>query len=179
MRIYILNTIGLIFIILLSSGCRQNSEKNPSTSMAEAKKNMEKINKVLVDKDKEKIEAYIERRKINGMKENNSGLYYLIWGESKGPKVKTGNIVILDFNVSLLDGTLCYSSKDSEPKKFQVGQGGVESGLEMAVLLMHKGEKGKFIMPPHLGHGLLGDNEKIPPLATLVYDVEILDVIEY
>ncbi|MFO8020967.1 MAG: FKBP-type peptidyl-prolyl cis-trans isomerase [Perlabentimonas sp.] len=179
MRSYSLITIGVVFMLLLFSGCRQNNEKKPPTTLPRAKKNMEKINKVLVDKDKEKIEAYIERRKLKGMKENKSGLYYLVWGEQKGPKVNTGNIVVLDFKVSLLDGTLCYSSKESEPKEFLVGQGGVESGLEMAVLLMHKGQKGKFIMPPHLGHGLLGDNDKIPPLTTLVYDVEILDVMEY
>ena len=59
-----------------------------------------------------------------------------------------------------------------------MGKGGVESGLEMAVLLMKDGQKGKFILPPHLGHGLIGDNDKIPPLAILVFDIELLAVIK-
>ena len=78
----------------------------------------------------------------------------------------------------MLDGTLCYSSKRNKPKEFLVGYGGVEAGLEMAVKLMHQGQYGKFILPPHLAHGLIGDNDKIPPRSIIVYDVHLLNVIE-
>jgi FKBP-type peptidyl-prolyl cis-trans isomerase len=158
--------------------CNENHNKSQTTSVPDAKKKLEQVNKTLVDKDKEAIEAYISRHKLEGMEENKSGLFYLVWGDSLGPKVKTGHVVVLNYKISLLDGTKCYSSNQDKPKEFLVGHGGVEAGLEMAVLLMHEGQKGKFIMPPHLGHGLLGDNEKIPPLAILVYDVELLMVIE-
>ncbi len=165
-------------IFFLLSSCRENNEKKPSSTVSDAKKKLEQINKVLVDKDKETIEAYIKRNKLEGMQENETGLFYLVWGESKGPKVKTGSVVVLNFKVSLLDGTECYSSANDKPKEFLVGQGGVESGLEMGVLLMSEGQKGKFILPPHLGYGLLGDNDKIPPLAILIYDVELIMVIK-
>jgi FKBP-type peptidyl-prolyl cis-trans isomerase FkpA len=41
---------------------------------------------------------------------------------------------------------------------------------------MKQGQKAIFIMPPHLAHGLLGDKNKVPPRATLVYDVELLNL---
>jgi FKBP-type peptidyl-prolyl cis-trans isomerase len=39
---------------------------------------------------------------------------------------------------------------------------------------MRKGEKALFILPPHLAHGLIGDMNKIPPLTTVVYDIELI-----
>lgn len=171
-------TLLLLLLAIFTLCCKQKGNDTPKTTVSEAKKKLEVINRVLVDKDKEAIEAYISRHKLNGMEENKSGLFYLVWGEAMGPKIKTGDIVFLDFKVSLLDGTECYSSEKSKPMEFLVGHGGVESGLEMAVLLMSEGQSGKFILPPHLGHGFLGDMDKIPPLAILVYDVKVLLVIE-
>ena len=63
--------------------------------------------------------------------------------------------------------------------RFKIGQGGVESGLEEAVLLMSVGDKGRFIMPPHLAHGLLGDNNKIPPRSIIVYQAELIKLTNY
>jgi FKBP-type peptidyl-prolyl cis-trans isomerase FkpA len=174
MRLHLL-AIALLLSLL---GCTNSGNKQPKTSYSEAKKKFETVNKALVDRDREKIDAYIQRHNLVGMQENKAGLYYLIWGEPNGPKAKLGDIVVIDYKITLLDGTLCFDSKVEKPKDFLVGKGGVEAGLEMAILLMQQGQKGKFIMPPHLGHGLLGDNDKIPPLAVLVFDVELLLVIE-
>jgi FKBP-type peptidyl-prolyl cis-trans isomerase FkpA len=172
---------SLILAILLSIlvlACKDQTKKQPNTSLKDAKRKLESVNKALVDKDKERIEAYISRHQLLGMEENKAGLYFLVWGESTGPQVKLDDIVLLNYKISLLDGSECYNTINDKPKQFMVGKGGVEAGLEMAVLLMKKGQKGKFIMPPHLGYGLLGDNDRIPPLAILVFDVELLTVIE-
>ena len=61
-------------------------------------------------------------------------------------------------------------------KVFLVGQGGVESGLEEGVLLLKQGSKATFLMPPHLAHGLVGDDDRIPARAILKYKVEVVDV---
>jgi len=112
------------------------------------------------------------------MKDNGSGLFYLIVGDTLDTKVKEGSVVVYNYSVSLMDGSICYTSQKEKPKEFLIGYGGVESGLEMAMQLMYKGQKGKFILPPHLAHGLLGDNDKIPPRSIIVYDVHLLNVID-
>jgi FKBP-type peptidyl-prolyl cis-trans isomerase len=71
---------------------------------------------------------------------------------------------------------LCYTSGNLGEKKFSVSQGGVESGLEEGILMLRVGDKARFIMPPHLAHGLLGDQKKIPPRAIIVYEVEITNI---
>lgn len=174
------NKIILVLIaIFVLVGCRQKTNDNAKVlNPNEARKQLEHLNRLLVEKDKEQIEAYIERQQLVGMQENKAGLFYLVWGESTGEQVETNDIVVLNYKITLLDGTECYNTKSSKPKEFLVGKGGVESGLEMAVLLMKDGQKGKFILPPHLGHGLIGDNDKIPPLAILVFDIELLTVIK-
>ncbi len=173
-------TLRFIFLLIFTIsfvGCRNRGDKTPKTPISEAKRKLEIVNKALVDKDRERIKAYIERHKLDGMEENKSGLFFLVWGESTGPKIKEGDIVYVSYKITLMDGTLCYQFTEDNPKEFLVGKGGVEAGLEMAVLMMQQGQKGKFILPPHLGHGLLGDNDKIPPMAILVFDVELLLVI--
>jgi FKBP-type peptidyl-prolyl cis-trans isomerase len=80
---------------------------------------------------------------------------------------------MIDYSVSLLDGTECYSSKSTGPQEFRIGQDNVESGLHEAILLMKVGDKARFILPPHLAHGLIGDQNKIPAMSTIIYDVEL------
>jgi FKBP-type peptidyl-prolyl cis-trans isomerase len=52
----------------------------------------------------------------------------------------------------------------------------VESGLEEGILLLQEGDKARFIMPPHLAHGLIGDRDKIPARATIIYDLELVSL---
>ena len=110
------------------------------------------------------------------MSTTETGLWYQIYEHGTGDSARNGLIASLKYTVSLLDGTLCYTSDSTGEKTFLIGQGGVESGLEEGILLMRCGDKARFIMPPHLAHGLPGDNDKIPPRSTIVYQVELLNL---
>lgn len=57
-----------------------------------------------------------------------------------------------------------------------VGKDNVEAGLHEGIQLMHVGDQMRFILPSHLAHGLTGDQSKIPPLASVVYEVELLEL---
>jgi len=161
---------------LLSQECKHKEQRVSRQEFTEVRKTFTKINKVLVDQDRSLIEGYIKRHNLDGMKESGTGLYYLVWGNSNDSLAKVGDVVEYSFRVSLLDGTLCYQTDSSNPKKFRVGKGGVESGVEQAVQLMRRGQKGKFILPPHLAYGLQGDLKMIPPRSIIVYDIEMLNV---
>ena len=165
--------ITLLILIFTSCGSDRNKHK---PSLAETKNNLIKANQFLVEKDQELIREYIKQNNIDSIKENGAGLYYKIWGVPSGSEIKKNNIVEYRFKLYLLDGTLCYQTEGNETKKFRVGSGRVESGLEQAVLLMKPGQSGIFILPPHLAHGLMGDNDKIPPRTIIVYNIEMLGV---
>jgi FKBP-type peptidyl-prolyl cis-trans isomerase len=75
-----------------------------------------------------------------------------------------------------LNGAKCYSSDSLGIKSFRIGSGHVESGLEEAALLLHEGDQARIILPPHLAYGMLGDNNKIPGQASILYDLMVLQI---
>lgn len=169
--------VGILSLLMFS--CRNatnNNQRRPNAG--EARKMLQRVNKYLVNEDRDAILNYMERNKLEGMHESKTGLFYLIYGKANGPQVKKGDIVEYSFKVSLLDGTVCYHSTPDSLGTFLVGRGGVESGLEEGILYMKQGQKAKFIMPPHLAHGLIGDAKRIPARSIIVYDLELFRVID-
>jgi FKBP-type peptidyl-prolyl cis-trans isomerase len=174
-RLLVSNFILIFSLIFFSCNVKEKDVDKPSNKQQYSKESLEKINQMLVDKDIEVIKNYIERRGWD-MKMTETGLWYMVYQDGTGDNIEENDYITLNYNVWLMDGTLCYSSDSLGAKSFIVGKGGVESGLEQGVLMLKKGSKARFIMPPHLAHGLIGDNKKIPARATIIYDVEIIDV---
>ena len=129
---------------------------------------------VLLTEDQQ-IEDFISRYRWL-MKNTGTGLRYLIYKNGQGEKAVKGKIAVIRFSLRLLNGNLCYSSDKDGLKEFKIGYGGVESGVEEGILLMRVGDRAKFIVPSHLAFGLLGDQNKIPQHATLVYDIELVKI---
>lgn len=171
---FVLKSIVLIFLIIFFS-CNSEREPDKKQTIKHSKESLEEVNKMLVSKDAEQIKSYVDRRGWS-MEQTESGLWYMVYKEGTDSLIKKGNEISFNYEVWLLNGTLCYSSDELGVKSFVVGSGGVESGLEEGVLLLKKGSKARFILPPHLAHGLIGDENRIPARASIVYDIEILNV---
>ena len=105
-----------------------------------------------------------------------SGLYYQIYEKGDGPAASLGSRILMHYDISLLDGTPCYSSKEAGPKRAVIGRDQQETGLVQGLLLMRQGDKARFILPPHMAHGLLGDENMIPPRSIIVYELELIEV---
>ena len=104
-----------------------------------------------------------------------SGLKYVVEAEGAGDTPKVGDMVKVHYTGKLLDGTKFDSSVDrGAPIDFPVGQGRVIKGWDEALLSMKKGEKRVLIIPANLGYGPSGRGP-IPPNATMVFDVELID----
>ena len=162
----------IITFLLLSCKGRKEDESKNHPNKQEA---LVRINKYLVDNDADVIKSYVKRRNWE-MVTSQTGLWYMIYLHGEGMKAMSGKIASINYKVWLLDGTLCYSSDSLGIKKFRIGKGGVEKGLEEGILLLRVGDKARFIMPPHLAQGLMGDGNKIPPRSTILYDVELVQI---
>jgi FKBP-type peptidyl-prolyl cis-trans isomerase len=94
-----------------------------------------------------------------------------------GPEAKTGDHVSVHYTGTLTDGTKFDSSLDrKEPFEFSLGEGQVIKGWDQGVVGMKKGGKRKLTIPSELGYGANGSPPKIPPNATLVFEIELLGI---
>jgi len=135
------------------------------------------VNKQLVMTEDQRIDDFISRHNWK-MNATGTGLRFVIYRHGNGPKAEIGQVSRFNYSLVLLNGDTISTSSESGPMEFMIGQGGVESGLEEGILLLKKGDRAKLIIPSHLAFGLVGDMDKIPAKATLVYDIELIDLIK-
>ena len=106
-----------------------------------------------------------------------SGLCYVIIQEGTGDTPYPGQGVRVHYSGYLLDGTLFDSSIGKQPIEFIIGAKRVISGWEEGIQLLNIGAKAKLIIPPDLGWGVRGAGNVIPPYATTIFEVELMEII--
>ncbi|MBG6128769.1 peptidylprolyl isomerase [Aquimarina sp. EL_43] len=112
-----------------------------------------------------------------GFEKTDSGLRYKIIQKGDGAKAEKGKTVSVHYKGSLTDGTVFDSSyKRNQPIDFPLGMGQVISGWDEGIALLQVGDKARFVIPPYLGYGDRGAGGVIPPNATLIFDVELVEV---
>ena len=175
-RNMLLRYITLILLFSASLSCRNEADKQRHISGPD-KTEMADLNRYFVQKDRERIQNYIERKDLK-MNETSTGLWYQVTNMGEGDFFKEKDKVTMNFICSLLDGTVCYTSEDLGPREFILGRSEMEAGLNEGLRLLKPGAEAVFIIPPYLAYGLIGDRKKIPSRAILVYKIEILTVKE-
>lgn len=127
--------------------------------------NLEQANKFLA-----------ENKKVKGVVELESGLQYLVLEKGSGESPTIDSKVKTHYKGTFIDGKVFDSSYDrGEPATFPVN--GVIKGWTEALLLMKPGAKWRLFIPPHLAYGERGAGGQIPPNTALIFDIELLEVI--
>ncbi|MEF3273019.1 MAG: FKBP-type peptidyl-prolyl cis-trans isomerase [Chloroflexus sp.] len=107
-----------------------------------------------------------------------SGLQYVEVQAGIGEQPQPGAVVAVHYRGMLADGSVFDSSYErGEPIRFPLGVGMVIPGWDEGISLMRVGGKARLIIPPHLGYGVMGYPPVIPPNATLIFDVELVEVL--
>lgn len=177
MQIRLLKVFSLAVVAILAScsnadesdGVSRRLEKTPARDSK-----MLRANRYLNMRDQLVIKGYIERQQLK-MKSSGLGYYYMKSAKGNGAPIKSGSVVLYSYKVKLIDGTpLDSSSKDLAQITIDKSEAisGLHDGLKNAV----EGDSLQFIFPPYLAYGLLGDGDKIPARATLVYSIKVKSV---
>lgn len=133
----------------------------------------EKMNAENIEKGKAFLE---ENAKKEGIITLPSGLQYQVITEGNGKKPKATDKVKCHYEGTLIDGTLFDSSiKRGQPAVFGVNQ--VIKGWVEALQLMSEGSKWRLFIPSELGYGAQQAGEMIPPHSTLIFEVELIEVL--
>jgi len=111
---------------------------------------------------------------ITEMRVRPSGLWLQDLVPSEGDTATRGSMVLVRYTGWLHDGTLFESNADTDPFEFRLGAGEMLEGWDEGIVGMRRGGKRKLILPYQLAYGEAGEGE-VPPFATLVYDIELID----
>jgi peptidylprolyl isomerase len=108
-----------------------------------------------------------------------SGLTFIITRHGMGKPLKAGDTVLVHYTGLLTNGTKFDSSLDrNEPIAFPLGMGRVIKGWDEGIAKLRVGDQATLIIPPQLGYGARGAGGVIPPDATLIFIIEVVDVKE-
>lgn len=106
-----------------------------------------------------------------------SGLTYLITKKGTGRQAKAGDTVILHYTGTLTNGVKFDSSRDrNQPFAFKLGAGQVIKGYDEGLSKLHIGDEAILVIPPKIAYGAKGAGGVIPPDATLIFIIELLDI---
>lgn len=126
----------------------------------------------------ERARAEAELEKIAAdFEKTESGLRFKILTKGSGKKAEKSQMVSVHYEGSLTNGQVFDSSvQRNQPIDFQLGIGQVIPGWDEGISLLRVGDKARFVIPSHLAYGSAGAGGVIPPDATLIFDVELMDV---
>lgn len=164
--------LGFIFLIVYACENDPVHEQKPTWTREQSTE----LNKRFAEEEKIKIKLYLKQRETWDMKDTGSGLKYWIYEDKEGPRAKEGDRVDVQFEVRKLNNELIYKTEDNEYSSFKVDKSDVETGVMEGIKYMSEGDEAKLIIPSHIGHGLLGDMNKIPPLQVLVVDLKLVKI---
>jgi FKBP-type peptidyl-prolyl cis-trans isomerase len=165
---------GVLFFLI---SCSNSSQQQVAEPFPDQEVLMDRQSEIL-ELENHEINSYISRHGYS-MNVTGTGLRYQITEKGKGTdSVRAGDQVKMNYSVSLLDGTLLYSSDSSGVLEFRVDKSDMASGLHEGVKYMMAGDKAVFIMPSHLAYGLTGDGGKITNYNILVVKAELLNFIK-
>nr|WP_294788399.1 peptidylprolyl isomerase [uncultured Flavobacterium sp.] len=112
-----------------------------------------------------------------GFDKTESGLRYKMIQKGEGKRAEAGKTVSVHYEGSLESGKVFDSSYPrKKPIEFKLGVGQVIEGWDEGIALLQVGDKARFVIPSDLGYGPSGAGGVIPPNATLIFDVELMDV---
>ncbi|HRZ43056.1 MAG TPA: FKBP-type peptidyl-prolyl cis-trans isomerase [Bacteroidales bacterium] len=170
----------LVVVVFLTS-CRQpviNPSASGDTADAETlQQELEDANKALNEREEKIINQYIKRHDLE-LTVSPTGLRYTVYRPGKGAAARTGDLVKFTYAVSLINGVQLESSAEGAVSELILEKGEAISGLHELLGKMNKGAKARAIIPSHLAYGFSGEQGRIPKGATLIYDIEVLEIIK-
>ena len=170
-----------IDVDLLARGIKDGMAGKTALTEQEAEEVMRTFQEQLVSKqratNKKKGEAYQAANKAKkGVKITKTGLQYKVITQGKGARPGLRDMVKAHYKGTLIDGEQFDSSLGGEPASFAVE--GVIPGWTEALQMMNVGSKWELVIPAHLAYGPNGYPPAIGPDSTLVFEVELIDVMK-
>jgi len=166
------------------------TRKEIDDNLALQKKEMEEKMKVMQENEEKDLKEYLQKNKIN-QKPEESGLIIIVSKKGSGSFPASGDSVYVNYSGYFLNGNLFDTNIETIAKKFGLyqegrpyrpfafllGSGNVIPGWEEGISKLNKGARARLIIPSSLAYGPSGSPPVIPPFSTLIFDVEIINIV--
>jgi FKBP-type peptidyl-prolyl cis-trans isomerase FkpA len=166
-----------LFALALLAACEDAGDVPPAkVGSAENQAPNEALleeNKLLAQREAHDIDAWIARQGLS-MEGTGTGVRITVVEDSAGTNAVPLQTASITFNVSLIDGTVCYASAPGQPEDFTIEKDNVESGLHEAIQRLSPGDSAVIVIPSHRAYGLAGDSKKIPMRSTVIYHLRLV-----
>jgi FKBP-type peptidyl-prolyl cis-trans isomerase FkpA len=186
MRVIALISVLALCLAMTVAGCKSQGETTTSpesqTAAPETEAQAQAPEGVKAQEEAMPDDAVEAARKLGAPTDapvaaTDSGLKYIDVKAGEGVEAEAGKTVSVHYTGWLVNGTKFDSSVDrGQPFAFPLGHGSVIKGWDEGVAGMKEGGVRKLIIPSELGYGARGAGRVIPPNATLIFEVELLDV---
>ncbi len=136
----------------------------------------EKNQKIILAQDIKNIAAYADENKLKALR-TNTGLHYVVSKKGKGDFPKKGDLLSVEYEGSLLDGTVFDSNKDKTPFQFVLGAKKAMEGWEEGLTFFNKGSEGYLLIPSSLAYkGTAIADKGVPPNAVLIFKIKVKEI---
>lgn len=164
-------TLIVITLLLLSATACDNTPvvETPSKEGDPYKENMINANRVIEQSENTQITSFIARRGWQ-MEQLSNGSWIEEYQPGNGKVIDYEDTIDVIYSLSAINGQTFYSGVE---ESFVVGRHKPTVGLDRAVQGMRRGSRARVILPSSLGYGVVGDGDRIPSRAILIYDIKI------
>lgn len=150
---------------------------NKAISEAEMEEERNALKELRKDLEPKELAEYLEMNQITA-EPIEPGYYYIEHQRGTGNIVKPGDLIKAHFFISTVVGDELYSSYDAgEPLEVEIGRTFDNVGVTEALQRVRKGTKATIIVPSEIAFGPEGRGDVVPPYTTMVYDIEVMEVI--
>lgn len=164
-----------VFAAGMFTSCSGRQKEERPVNRKALEESLIEANRNLVRQESEEIDAFLKKHAWR-MTKSGSGLRYMIYEQGTGRTAKEGDRLKFEYTMRLLGGDTVESSESGKYLEFSPGKENVISGLHEIALLMREGDSAKVIIPSYLAYGLTGLPNKVPPRASLIYDMKLLEI---
>jgi FKBP-type peptidyl-prolyl cis-trans isomerase len=151
-------------------GARQPAQQEPSREA------LIRVNRDAMRLEDRDIALYAQRQGLATVK-SATGVHVQLLRDAPGEAVRPEQLAVVNYRLELLDGAVAYATEAGKPESFRVGHDDVESGLHEAIQQLSPGDSAIIIIPSYRAHGLIGDQERIPPRSSVVYRIGLVRVV--
>ncbi len=131
------------------------------------KENIINANKVIAAAEETQIDSYLARRQWT-MTRLGDGVRYHEYHPGNGNRLDYEDHVVVTYRLELLNGTLIYNGQSDT---LTLGRHQPNEGLDHALRQLRRGSRARVIVPSAIGYGVVGDGDRVPARAVLVYDL--------